>query len=136
MIKVQTKIDLPHHSLVIECTTYCGTHYKMLYRILEQEKSLVQLVGVDPTTIHSKLRWQDTKIMESVVSALKSISDSTDIHLYCQKNGFTASCLKPLLNHVHNEALAKKVGDTTLKSDIPKRIKTHESKITVIMNLS
>ena len=37
----------------------------------------------------------------------------------------TASCLKPLLNHLHNEALAEKEGDTTLKSDIQQRIKEY-----------
>ena len=37
----------------------------------------------------------------------------------------TASCLKPLLNHLHNEVLAEKEGDMTLKSDIQKRIKEY-----------
>ena len=33
--------------------------------------------------------------------------------------------MKPLLNHLHNEVLAEKEGDTTLKSDIQKRIKEY-----------
>ena len=61
--------------------------------------------------------------MESVVSALKPISDLTDI--LSGEERVTASCLKPLLNHLYNEALAEKEGDTTLKSDIQQRIKEY-----------
>ena len=43
LIKVQTEMDLPHHSLVTECTTRWGTRYKILDRILEQERALVQI---------------------------------------------------------------------------------------------
>ena len=116
-------MDLPHHSLVTECTTRWGTHYKMLERILEQERALVQILRADPKTTHLKPRWQDTEVMESVVSALKPISDLTDI--LSGEERVTASCLKPLLNHLHNEALAEKEGDTTLKSDIQQRIKEY-----------
>ena len=90
----------------------------MLHRLLEQERALVQILGADPKTIHLKPRWQDTEVMESVVSALKPVSDLTDI--LSGEERVTASCLKPLLNHLHNEALAEKEGDTTLKSDITK----------------
>ena len=116
-------MDLLHHSLVTECTTRWGTRYKMLERILEQERALVQILGADPKTTHLKPRWQDTEVMESVVSALKPISDLTDI--LSGEERVTASCLKPLLNHLHNEALAEKEGDTTLKSDIQQRIKEY-----------
>ena len=121
LIKVQTEMDLPHHSLVTECTTHWGTHYKMLHRVLEQETALVQILGADPKTIPLKPSWQDTEVMESVVSALKPVSDLTD--MLSGEERVTASCLKPLLNHLHSEALAEKEGDTTLKSDIQKRKK-------------
>ena len=116
-------MDLPHHSLVTECTTRWGTCYKMLERILEQERALVQILGADPKTTHLKPRWLGTEVMESVVSALKPISDLTDI--LSGEERVTASCLKPLLNHLLNEALAEKEGDTTLKSDIQQRIKEY-----------
>ena len=73
MIKVQTEMDLPHHSLVTECTTRWGTCYIMLERILEQERALLQILGAAPKTTHLKpcwQLWQDTEVMESVVSAL------------------------------------------------------------------
>ena len=53
----------------------------------------------------------------------KSCSDLTDI--LSGEEHVIVSCLKPLLNHLHREALAEKEGDTTLKSDIQKRIKEH-----------
>ena len=61
--------------------------------------------------------------MESIISALKPISDLTDI--LSGEECITASCLKPLLNHLHNEALAEKGRDTPLKSDIQQRIKEY-----------
>ena len=73
LIKVQTEMDLPHHSLVTECTTHWGTRNKMLHRIMEQERALLQILAGDPKTIHLKLSWQDTEVMGSVVSALKPV---------------------------------------------------------------
>ena len=123
MIKVQTEMDLPHHSLVTECTTRWGTHYKILDRILEQERALVQILGADTKTAHLKPLWQDTEVIESIVSALKSVSDLTDV--LSREERVTASYLKPLLNHLQNEALAEKEEDITLKSDIQLRIKQY-----------
>ena len=58
--------------------------------------------------------------MESVVSPLKPVSDLTD--RLSEEEHATASCLKPLSNHLHNEVLTEK-GDTTLESNIQVRIK-------------
>ena len=123
LIKVQTEMDLPHHSLVTECTTRWGTHYKILDRILEQERALVQILGADTKTAHLKPLWQDTEVIESIVSALKSVSDLTDV--LSREERVTASYLKQLLNHLQNEALAEKEEDITLKSDIQLRIKQY-----------
>ena len=123
LIKVQTEMDLPHHSLVTECTTHWGTHYKILDRILEQERALVQILGADTKTAHLKPLWQDTEVIESIASALKPVSDLTDV--LSREERVTASCLKPLLNYLQNEALAEKEEDTTLKSDIQLRIKQY-----------
>ena len=137
LIKIQTEMDLPHHSLVRECTTHWGTRYKMLDQILEQERALLQILGADPKTTHLKPHWQDTEVMESVV---KPISDLTDI-LSGEKR-VTASCLNPLLNHLHNEVLTEKEGDTTLKSDIQQRIEEYmkakydDESVTSTLNIS
>ena len=56
--------------------------------------------------------------MEKVVSALKPVSNLTD--LPSEEEYVTVSCLKLLLNHLHSETLAEK-GDTILKSNIGKR---------------
>ena len=63
-------MDLPRHFLITECTTRWGTHYKMPHRILEQERAIAQVHNNDPQTTYLKPRWQDTEVMESIVSAL------------------------------------------------------------------
>ena len=79
---------------------------------MELERALVQI-----------LRWKDTEVIKSIVSALKPISDLTDV--LSREERVIASCLKPLLNHLQNEALAEKEGDPTLKNDIQLRIKQY-----------
>lgn len=95
----------------------------MLQRLLEQEKPVCQVLGTDPKTAHLKLRWQDTEVMEAVVAALGPVADFTDI-LSAEKR-VTASCLRPLLNHLCTEALVEAEGDTTLKIDIQNKIKQY-----------
>jgi len=98
----------------------------MLDRILEQERALVQILEADPKPTHLKPCWQDTEVMESIVSALKPVSDLTDF--LSGEERVTASCLKPLLSDLHDEALAEKeeeLGGATLKVDIQQRIKQY-----------
>jgi len=78
-MKVQTEMDLPHHLLVKECTTHWCIRYKILHRILKQERALAQVLNDDPKTTHLKPQWQDTEVMESIVSALKPVSYFTDV---------------------------------------------------------
>jgi len=98
----------------------------MLDRILEQERALVKILGADPKITHLKPCWQDTEVMESIVSTLKPVSDFTDI--LSGEERVNASCLKTLLSHLHDEALAEKeeeLGGTILKVDIQQRIKQY-----------
>ena len=55
----------------------------MLQRIVEQEKAayVCKVLGADPKTAHLKLRWQDTEVMESIISALLPVSDLTDVFI-------------------------------------------------------
>ena len=75
----------------------------MLQKTVEQEKAICQVLGADPKTAHLKLRWQDTEVMESIISALLLVSDLTDV-LSCEQH-VTASCLIPLITYLHKEAL-------------------------------
>lgn len=61
--------------------------------------------------------------MESIVAALGPVADFTDI-LSAEKK-VTASCLRPLLNHLCTEALVEVEGDTILKKDIQNKIKQY-----------
>ena len=106
--------------------TRWGTRYKMLQRIVEQEKAVCQVLGADPKTAHLKLRWQDTEVMESVISALLPVSDLTDV--LSGEQCVTASCLIPLITHLCKEALSDDdthTGSHTLKCDIQRKIREY-----------
>ena len=95
----------------------------MLQRLLEQEKAVCQVLGADPKTSHLKLRWQDTEVIESIVGALQPVADFTDA-LAAEKR-VTASCLKPMMEHLNKEALVVNEGDSSLKTDIQSKIKQY-----------
>ena len=58
------------------------------------------------------------------VDCPKPISDLKNV--FSGEECVTASCLRPLLKHLHNEViLAEKEGDTTLKNNIQQRIKEY-----------
>lgn len=110
-------------SLITGCITYLGTHNKLLDWILEQEKALIQILAADSKTRHLKPLWQDSEVMALIVSTLKPISNSTDV--LSGEECATAPCSRLLLKHLHNEALAEKEGNTTLKSNIQQSIKEY-----------
>ena len=91
--------------------------------MLEQEKAVCQVLSTDSKTTHLKLRWQDTEAIESIVAVLESVADFTDI-LSAEKQ-VTASCLRPLLNHLCTEALVENEGDAILKKDTQNKIKQY-----------
>ena len=90
---------------------------------MEQEKALIQILAADSKTRHLKPLWQDSEVMALIVSTLKPISNSTDV--LSGEECATAPCSRLLLKHLHNEALAEKEGNTTLKSNIQQSIKEY-----------
>ena len=68
---------------------------------------------------HLKPRWQDTEVMECIITSLSPVSDLTDI--LSAEERVTASCLRPLISHLC-EILSCKEGDADLKVDIQERI--------------
>ena len=72
----------------------------MMKRLIEQERAICQVLSMDPKSVHLKPRWQDTKVMECIVTALSPVSDLTDI--LSAKERVTASCLRPLISRLYN----------------------------------
>ena len=91
----------------------------MLQRLIEQERAICQVLSMDPKSVHLKPQWQDTEVMECIVTSLSPVSDLTNI--LSAEERVTASCLRPLISHLC-EALSCEEGDADLKVDIQQRI--------------
>ena len=91
----------------------------MFQRLIEQERAICQVLSMDPKCVYLKPRWQDTEVMECIVTSLSPVSDLTDI--LSAEERVTTSCLRPLISHLC-EMLSCKEGDPDLKVDIQERI--------------
>ena len=90
-----------------------------MQRLIEQERAICQVLSMDPKSIHLKPRWQDTEVMECIVTALSPVSDLSDV--LSGEERVTASCLRPLIIHLC-DVLTCHEGDVDLKVDIQERI--------------
>ena len=70
----------------------------MFQRLIEQERAICQVLSMDPKCAHLKPWWQDTEVMECIVTSLSPVSDLTDI--LSAEERVTASCLRPLISHL------------------------------------
>ena len=109
---------LPSEHCLQECITWWGTRYKMMKRLIEQERAICQVLSMDPKSVYLKSRWQDTEVMECIATALSPVSDLIDILLAEEK---VTACLRPLISHLC-EVLACREGDPELKVDIQEKI--------------
>ena len=66
--------------------------------------------------VHSKPRWQETEVMECIVTSLLDLTD-----ILSAEERVTASCLRPLISHLC-EMLSCKEEDPDLKVDIQERV--------------
>ncbi|KAJ8346462.1 hypothetical protein SKAU_G00278630 [Synaphobranchus kaupii] len=62
--KAQTELQLPQHSLVVDCATRWGTKQKMIERILEQAPAIRRVLADDRRHQHLNLKWQDIHILD------------------------------------------------------------------------
>ena len=118
--EVQGQLDLPHHSLVVDCVTRWGSTEKMVSRVLEQEPAIRRVLSGDRKSSHLIPTWQDIEVLESVQSAIRPLADFTD--MLSGEERVTMSALKPVLHILKNEVLAESTDDTTLTADIKSRI--------------
>nr|XP_055037872.1 E3 SUMO-protein ligase ZBED1-like [Misgurnus anguillicaudatus] len=117
--KEQIELDLPQHSLVLDCPTRWGTKQKMIARILEQGPAIRRVLD-DRRTQHLLPTWQDIEVMESVNAALKSVADFTDA--LSSERAVTASSLKPVLQLVTEELLLPAEKDTQLTRNLKEKM--------------
>ncbi|XP_041837691.1 E3 SUMO-protein ligase ZBED1-like [Melanotaenia boesemani] len=112
----QKEMGLPQHKLTTESPTRWGSRYKMIMRLLEQEKAITQVLAADRATRHLVPSWQDIEVLDSVSKALGPLHEFTDA--LSAENYVTVSCLKPVLELFKSDLLQPKDSDTDLTRNI------------------
>lgn len=118
--EVLERLNLPNHSLVIDCATRWGSTEHMVSRVLEQEQAIRQVLSGDRKTSHLVPTWQDIEVLESLKAAIGPLADFTD--MLSGEQRVTVSAVKAVLHILKTEVLAVSTDDTTLTGDIKSRI--------------
>ena len=117
----EQKRKLPEHKLKADVKTRWGSLYDMIERIVEQKEPIRVILGNNRKTAHLVLSWQDTDILDSIVAVLHPLREFTD--LLAAEKRVTASAVLPLLNHITENVLVRKDGETDLTCEIKEQIK-------------
>lgn len=116
MAVAQDEFHLPQHKLVTESPTRWGSCQKMIERILEQHKAIIQVLSADKKTRHLVPSWQDMDVLESLHVALNPLMEFTDsLSGDCY---VTVSYLKPMLHLFRTQILKPSDDETQLTKDI------------------
>ena len=119
--EAQRELKLPQHCLVTDCQTRWGSMQKMVSRILEQQKAIHKVLHDDRKSRHLMPTWQDVDVLESLDSALGTLSDFTD--MLSAENFVTVSAILPVIHYIlKKEVLNIGDDDTQLTKDIKTRI--------------
>ena len=102
-----------------DCPTRWGSKQKMVDRVLEQIPAIKRVLD-DRRHQHLIPSWQDIAVLESVNAALKPAADFTD--LLSGENYVTVSSIKPVLKLLTEDVLKPSDEDTTLTSDIKRKM--------------
>ena len=89
-------------------------------RILEQEQAIRSVLSADRKTTHLIPTWQDIDVLQSIDAALNPLASLTDLlpgEMYV-----TISAVLPLLHLMEHDILKNSDSDSTLTSDIKKKI--------------
>ncbi|KAI2658595.1 E3 SUMO-protein ligase ZBED1 [Labeo rohita] len=100
--KAQMEADIPQHNLVLQIPA--------IRRVLIDDRKHGHL---NPT-------WQDVSVLESINAALKPVADFTDV--LSGEKYVTVSSVKPVLDLLKDELLSPDSNDTTLTSNIKKKM--------------
>ena len=71
---------------------------KMVSRILEQQKAIHKVLHDDRKSRHLMPTWQDVDVLESLDSALGTLSDFTD--MLSAENFVTVSAIIPVIHYI------------------------------------
>ena len=100
-----------------------GCTYKMVDRILEQEKAIQQVLSKDCKASHLVLTWQDVDVLTSMHKALEPFADFTDA--LSGDSYVTISSIKPTLSFI-KDAMTATDHDTSLTTDLKANIRAFE----------
>ncbi|XP_057193820.1 E3 SUMO-protein ligase ZBED1-like [Triplophysa rosa] len=115
----QAELQIPQHSLILDCATRWGSKQKMVERILEQVPAIRRVLD-DRRHHHLNPSWQDIAVLESVNAALKPAAEFTD--LLSGESYVTVSSVKPVLKLLTEDIIKLSNEDTTLTSDIKQKM--------------
>ncbi|KAL4008252.1 hypothetical protein ACER0C_002104 [Sarotherodon galilaeus] len=118
--KAQQKLNLPEHTLITECPTRWGSRQKMIERVLEQQRSISDVISADKKSRHLIPTWQDLEVLESVNQAFHRLQDFTDA--LSGESYVSVSYVKPVLHLMKTSVLAEKEEDSDLTKLIKKKI--------------
>ena len=122
LVKAQTDHYLPPHTLIVDCPTRWGSVHKMVACILEQVTAICMVLSADHKYSHLLPTWQDTEVLEVINKVLSPLADLTD--LLSGENYVLVSSIKPVIKHIHSDALAEKDDDVSLAKDLKRHIRT------------
>ncbi|KAK7944766.1 hypothetical protein WMY93_000494 [Mugilogobius chulae] len=125
MAEAQRELQLPEHTLITECPTRWGSKERMIERVLEQAKAIVQVLSGDRYARSLIPTWQDTDVLESIHKALHPLLEFTDA--LSGEEYVSISYLKPLLHHLATSVLANDPKDTDLTRSIKNRVQAYLS---------
>ena len=77
--KAQQRLNLPTHQLITESPTRWGSRQKMVARVLEQQKAIIDVLSADKNNRHLIPTWQDIDILESMNAALTPLLEFTEV---------------------------------------------------------
>lgn len=89
---------------------------KMITKLLEQEKAIRAVLGLNRDTTHLLPTWQDIHVWKSLAAALSPLEDLTDF--LSSDTHVTVSSMIPVLYNLANKVLKEKENDSTLTKNI------------------
>lgn len=92
----------------------------MVERVLQQLPAIRRVLIEDRKHGHLNPTWQDVAVLESINSALKPVADFTDV--LSGEKYVTVSSVKPVLDLVREELLSPQPDESTLTTNIKKKM--------------
>lgn len=114
----QEEYHLPKHKLISETPTRWGSRQQMVKRVLEQKRTITEVLSKDKKTRSLVPTWQDVDVLESIDAALSSLLEFTDA--LSGESYVSVSFLKPVM-HLFNTSILKEAEDDT---ELTRTIKT------------